>query len=133
MDGKNIDKIAWISLREGRMLNVRSKGKELFYVPGGKRDPGETDRETLMREIQEELSVAVKPETMEYFATFEAQADGKPDGVLVRMTCYYAEAEGELQPASEIEEMAWLSYAERERTSLISRMIFDRLHEMNLL
>lgn len=49
------------------------------------------------------------------------------------MTCYYAEAEGELQPASEIEEMAWLSYAERERTSLISRMIFDRLHEMNLL
>lgn len=132
MEG-NIDKIAWICLRNGRMLNVRSKGKELFYAPGGKRDAGESDLETLQREIQEELSASVKPDTAEYFATFEAQADGKPEGVLVRMTCYFAEVDGELQPASEIEEMAWLSYAERDRTSLISRMIFDRLHELNLL
>ncbi|MDU4697486.1 MAG: NUDIX domain-containing protein [Paenibacillus sp.] len=132
MEG-NIDKIAWICLRDGRMLNVRSKGKALFYVPGGKREPGESDHETLQREVQEELSVAVKPDTIRYFETFEAQADGKPEGVLVRMTCYFADFEGALQPASEIEEMAWLSYAERDRTSLISRMIFDRLHEMNLL
>ncbi|CAM4467483.1 NUDIX domain-containing protein [Paenibacillus phoenicis] len=132
MEG-NIDKIAWIRLRDGRMLNVRSKGKELFYVPGGKREPGESDHETLQREIQEELSVTVKPDSIKYFATFEAQADGKPEGVLVRMTCYFAEVEGELQPANEIEEAAWLSYAERDRTSLVSRMIFDKLHEMNLL
>ncbi|EES75326.1 hypothetical protein POTG_00557, partial [Paenibacillus sp. oral taxon 786 str. D14] len=90
MEG-NIDKIAWIHLRNGRMLNVRSKGKELFYIPGGKREPGESDHETLQREIQEELSVTVKPETINYFATFEAQADGKPEGILVRMTCYFAE------------------------------------------
>lgn len=132
MEG-NIDKIAWIRLRDGRMLNVRSKGKELFYVPGGKREPGESDHETLQREIQEELSVTVKPETINYFATFEAQADGKPEGILVRMTCYFAEVEGEPQPASEIEEMAWLSYEERVRTSLVSRMIFGKLHEMDLL
>lgn len=132
MEG-NIDKIAWIRLRDGRMLNVRSKGKELFYVPGGKREPGESDHETLQREIQEELSVTVKPDSIKYFATFEAQADGKPEGVLVRMTCYFAEVEGELQPANEIEEAAWLSYAERDRTSLVSRMIFDKLHEMHLL
>ncbi|MGG6313351.1 NUDIX hydrolase [Paenibacillus macerans] len=128
----NIDKIAWISLREGRLLGVRSKGKELFYFPGGKREPGETDAETLQREIHEELSVRIKPETIDYFATFEAQADGKPEGVLVKMTCYYADYDGELQPASEIEELAWLGYADRDRTSLISRIIFDKLHVMNL-
>lgn len=128
-----IDKIAWICIQDGRILSVRSKGKEIFYFPGGKREPGETDAETLQREIGEELSVRIKPETISYFATFEAQADGKPEGVLVKMTCYTADYSGELAPASEIAELAWLTYADRDRVSLISRIIFDELYEKNLL
>ncbi|MCM3698868.1 NUDIX domain-containing protein [Paenibacillus macerans] len=128
-----IDKIAWICIKDGRILSVRSKGKELFYFPGGKREPGETDAETLQREIGEELSVCIKPETISYFATFAAQADGKPEGVLVKMTCYTADYSGELAPASEIEELAWLSHADRDRASLISRIIFEELHDKKLL
>ena len=130
---EHIDKIAWICIRDGRILSVRSKGKELFYFPGGKREPGETDAETLQREIGEELSVRIKPETIAYYGAFEAQADGKPEGVLVKMTCYTADCAGDLAPASEIGELAWLGYADRDRTSLISRIIFDELHEKNLL
>lgn len=128
----NIDKIAWICIQDRRVLGVRSKGKELYYFPGGKREPGESDADTLRREIREELSVCIKPETISYFATFEAQADGKPEGVLVKMSCYHAGFEGKLEPASEIAELAWLTYADRDRVSLISRIIFDKLHEMNL-
>ncbi|MDY7227172.1 NUDIX hydrolase [Hyalangium rubrum] len=128
-----IDKLAWIRVANGRILGARSKGKDTYYLPGGKREPGETDIEALSREVEEELSVRIKPETASLFGTFEAQAHGKPEGVRVRMTCYLAEFDGELRPASEIEELVWLTYQDRERVSLVSQIIFDKLHEMKWL
>ncbi|WP_248928617.1 NUDIX hydrolase [Paenibacillus hamazuiensis] len=125
-----IDKIAWIHIIDGRILGARSVGKTAFYFPGGKRETGKTDTETLLREIEEELTVRLKKETIEYFGTFEAQADGKPEGQLVRMTCYTADYSGELSPASEIAEIAWLTYEDRERVSAVNKIIFDRLREM---
>ncbi len=51
-----IDKIAWVSITQGQLLCARSKGKDIFYLPGGKREPGESDADTLLREIDEELA-----------------------------------------------------------------------------
>jgi 8-oxo-dGTP diphosphatase len=128
-----IDKIALIRIVDGQILGTRSKGKELYYLPGGKRDPGETDTETLIREIEEELSVQIKPETVVHFGNFEAQADGKAEGIVVKMACYTADYDGELRPASEIDELEWLSYKDRDRASRVVQIIFDHLHEKNLL
>ncbi|MCR8644603.1 NUDIX domain-containing protein [Paenibacillus sp. N1-5-1-14] len=128
-----IDKIAWIHIENGRVLGARSKGKSSFYIPGGKRDPGETDQETLIREIQEELSVQIKPDTIVHFGTFVATADGKAAGTQVQMTCYYADYEGELCPASEIEELAWLTHADRDQVSPATQMILDHLYNINKL
>ena len=128
-----IDKVAWIHVVDGRILSARSKGKDLYYLPGGKRDPGETDIDTLIREVEEELSVRIKRETASHFGTFEAQAHGKSEGILVRMACYVADFEGVLSPASEIEELAWLTYKDRARVSLVSQIIFDRLSELKWL
>ncbi|MCY9590294.1 NUDIX domain-containing protein [Paenibacillus chitinolyticus] len=133
MSAAGIDKIAWIYVENGRILSARSKGKDTYYIPGGKRDPGETDTDTLVREVEEEVSVRIKPETVSHFGTFEAQAHGKEEGVLVRMACYQADFEGDLSPASEIEELVWLAYGDREHVSPVSRLIFDRLHELKLL
>jgi len=128
-----IDKVAWIHVVNARILSARSRGKDLYYLPGGKRDPGETDIDTLIREVEEELSVRIKRETASHFGTFEAQAHGKSEGVLVRMACYVADFEGTLNPASEIEELAWLTYKDRDRVSLVSQLIFDRLRELKWL
>jgi 8-oxo-dGTP pyrophosphatase MutT (NUDIX family) len=130
---EKIDKIAWIYVVDGKVLGARSKGKDTYYFPGGKREPGETDAETLIREIEEELSVHIRPETIAEFGSFEAPAHGKAEGVLVRMTCLTADFTGELQPASEIEELAWLTYEDRARVSAVSVIIFDKLREMKLL
>ena len=124
-----IDKLAWIHLFDGRVLSTRSKGKVLFYLPGGKREPGESDHTALIREIQEELSVSILPESLKLLGIFEAQADGKPAGTMVRMTCYTGEFHGTLAPASEIEEMAWLNYADKARTSAVDHLIFDWLRD----
>lgn len=128
-----IDKVAWVRIENGRVLCARSTGKDSYYLPGGKREPGETDSETLLREIAEELSVQLKPETIAAFGSFEAQAHGKAEGVVVKMSCYTANYEGTLTPAAEISELAWFTYNDRERVSHVSQIIFDRLHKLGLL
>ncbi|MCI4063416.1 NUDIX domain-containing protein [Micromonospora sp. R77] len=124
-----IDKIAWIRLEDGAILSSRSRGKDVYYIPGGKREPGESDMATLTREIREELSVSIAVDTAEHVGTFDAQAHGHPDGTIVRMTCYSADYQGTLQPASEIEEIVWLTHADRHRVSPVDQIIFDHLHQ----
>ena len=128
-----IDKIAWLYLHDGHILSTRSRGKDRYYLPGGKREPGETDTQTLLREIKEELTVDLDPASLAHVGTFEAPAHGHPAGVLVRMTCYRATYTGELQPAAEIEEMGWLTYRHRPQVSAVDQLIFDWLREQELL
>jgi 8-oxo-dGTP pyrophosphatase MutT (NUDIX family) len=128
-----IDKIAWLHLVDGRILSTRSRGKQAYYLPGGKREPGETDAQTLVREIREEVTVSIDEPTIRPAGVFEAQADGKASGVVVRMTCFTAGYTGTLAASSEIEEIAWLGYADRDRVSAVDKLIFDHLHESGLL
>src|SRR5215510_4715828 len=97
-----IDKVAWIHLENARVLSTRSRGKDVYYLPGGKREPGESDAQTLLREIEEELTVSIVPGSIAHVGTWEAQAHGHPDGVTVRMTCYSGDYTGSLAPSSEI-------------------------------
>ncbi|MEV0345548.1 NUDIX domain-containing protein [Nonomuraea sp. NPDC050680] len=124
-----IDKIAWIHLREGKVLSTRSRGKDVYYLPGGKREPGETDLDTLIREIDEELSVAIVAATATHVGTYQAQAHGHAVGDTVQMTCYTADHHGTPTPSSEIEEVTWLTYAARDRVSPVDQIIFDHLHK----
>ena len=128
-----IDKIAWLHLHAGHLLSTRSRGKDRYYIPGGKREAGETDTQTLRREIKEELTVDLDPASLVHAGTWEAPAHGHPDGVLVRMTCYTATYAGTLQPAAEIEELVWLTYRHRPEVSAVDQLIFDWLWGQGLL
>lgn len=123
-----IDKVALLYWQDGKILSSRSKGKDTWYLPGGKREGSETDVETLIREIQEELSVSVDSETAVYYGIFEAQAHGKREGVTVRMTCYTAGFSGTPKASHEIEELRWLSYSDIGAVSPVDRLIFEDLH-----
>jgi ADP-ribose pyrophosphatase YjhB (NUDIX family) len=115
---KEIDKLAWLYIQDGKLLSARSKNKELFYIPGGKRETGETDEQALVREIKEEVSVQLIPNTIKYAQTFIAKADGKCSDITVKLTCYYADFEGELSPDAEIEEIGFIRYQEKHLCSL---------------
>lgn len=128
-----IDKLAWIYLENRHLLSTRSKGKDTYYIPGGKREAGETDQEALRREVKEELTIDLLPETITFFGQFEARAHGKPEGTLVRMLCYTASFSGTIRAAAEIEEVLWLRYADREHSSPVDRLIFDVLKGKNLI
>lgn len=128
-----IDKLAWVHVKDGKILMTRSRGKDVWYIGGGKRESGEADEQALIREVKEEFSVDMMPETIRHLGTFEAQAHGKPEGTMVRMTCYTGEYRGTLAPASEIEELAWFTYGDRERTAPVDKIIFDWLYEREVI
>lgn len=131
---REIDKIAFIYLKDGKVLSTLSKGKDAYYIPGGKREGSETDEETLVRECKEELTIDILKDTIKYYGTFEAQAHGKAEGILVKMTCYTAEFNGDLKPDSEIEEIKWLDYSNLNvKISPVDELIFKDLYDKYLI
>jgi len=124
-----IDKLAWIHLEDGLLLGTRSRGKDKVYLPGGKREPGESDHQALLREIREELGVDLVPGTIRPAAVLRAPAHGKPAGVMVRLTCYTAAFTGTLRPESEIEELVWLGADDRDLCSAATLAVLDWLAE----
>jgi 8-oxo-dGTP diphosphatase len=120
-----IDTVAWVHLENGKILCARPRGKDVFYVPGGKREDGESDLQTLLREISEELTVALRPETVRHAGIYQAD---HPDGTVVRMICYTAEYSGALAASSEIDELTWFGYADRPRVPPVDRLLFDDLN-----
>ena len=128
-----IDKVAFLYLQDGKILSTRSKGKDKYYIPGGKREAGESDIETLVREVKEELSVDIIESSAKLYGVFEAQAHGKAEGVIVKMTCYTAEFDGALKADSEIAEIVWLTTADIEAVSPVDKLIFADLKQKGLL
>jgi 8-oxo-dGTP diphosphatase len=124
---KEIDKIALIIIENGKILSTKSIGKNKYYIPGGKRENNETDHQTLIREIKEELSVDILQKTVRYVGTFIAQSDGNAEGVNVKMTCYKADYIGVLKKNNEIGEIRWLNYNDLDIISEVDKIIFNFL------
>ena len=128
-----IDKLAFIELVDKKILITLSKGKDTWYIPGGKREGNETDVEALTREVKEELNVDLIQPSIEKYGVFEAQAHGKPEGTIVRMTCYTAKYTGNPRPSSEIEKIDYFSYDQKHLTSPVDHLIFDDLKKKDLI
>lgn len=128
-----IDKLALIYIENRKILAAKSRGRDTYYIPGGKREPGESDEEALVREISEEISILLNPSLLEFYGEFQAQAHGQPEGVLVRLRCYTTVEKGAVQAAAEIDEVAWLTYADRPKVSLAAQLLFDDLNGKGLI
>lgn len=128
-----IDKLAYIFIKDKKVLVTLSRGKTTWYIPGGKRELGETDTEALIREVKEELTVDIRLNTIRKYGIFKALADGKPEGILVQMTCYTAYYDGNIRPSSEIEKVEYFSYSEKYLCSAVDNLIFDDLYKNGLI
>ncbi|HHR6130031.1 NUDIX domain-containing protein [Providencia sp. JGM181] len=133
MSTKIIDKLGLITIQNGKVAMVRSHNKTLFYIPGGKREHGETDQQALAREIDEELTLALHPESIRFYGEFTGLADGKQDGTQVCIRCYHADYDGTPQPAAEIAELVWLDSNDTDRCSITAIAVLAQLKADNLI
>ena len=110
MDRKiDIHKAAGVLIKDKKLLITRTRGKDFFIAPGGKLEPGETVKESLKRELQEELTIDVDTSTLEDLGTFYALAAGHDDKYLQMDVFIVTHWEGEIVPAAEVEEVLWIN------------------------
>ena len=131
-----IDTVAYIHIQNKKLLLTRSKGKTAFYMPGGKRNQGEDDKQALVREIKEELGIEIEQSSIKFYKVFEAQAYGEPEGTLVRITSYTATHNGEIKPQAEIDKIRFSAadeYLNMPSTAPAARLIVADLREENVI
>lgn len=106
--------VAAVVLRDesGRVLLVRKAETSRFMLPGGKIDPGETPAQTAVREIAEEIGIALDEHRLMLLGVFEAPAANEP-GLTVRGHMFEHPYGGGGEPTAEIEELLWFRIGER--------------------
>lgn len=126
---KTIDAVGWVYVHDRQLLCVRSQGKDAFYLPGGKREPGESDWEAIAREVQEEIGLVLVPGSLALFSTIHSAAHGHGPDARVVLICYESDFSGEIEADSEIAEVAWLGYGDRLRCAPATAMVLEQLYD----
>ncbi len=98
---------ALIRDERGHVLLVRKRGTVAFMQPGGKREPGESDLQSLERELHEELGCRIAADEAQALGVFEAPAANEP-GRQVRASVYAVRVSRPIGPRAEIAEHAWI-------------------------
>jgi 8-oxo-dGTP diphosphatase len=124
-----IDVVAWICIRDRQVLCARTRGNDVFYLPGGKREQGESDWEALHREVQEELNVNLLAETFTELILIQEVAHGYTEPTQVTMRCFGADYRGEIMTNSEIEAIAWLRYRDLDQCAPATQRALEYLYQ----
>ncbi|MFF3003736.1 NUDIX domain-containing protein [Kitasatospora sp. NPDC057940] len=91
-------------VQDGRLLVVsKQAAPDVFYLPGGKPDPGENPLQALARELREELgAVPVDPCHL-----VDIRATAALEGVPMLMTVFTAALDRTPVPAAELAALRW--------------------------
>ncbi|WP_306317021.1 MULTISPECIES: NUDIX domain-containing protein [unclassified Streptomyces] len=104
MDHAVMKVVAAAVVEDGKLLVVSKRAApDVFYLPGGKPEPGERPEETLERELREELGVV--PDALEHLAVVEETA--ALERVPMHLTVFSATLIGEPVPAAELSALRW--------------------------
>jgi 8-oxo-dGTP diphosphatase len=122
----NLVSVAWLCVRQGRLLVVRTKGSDVFFMPGGKPERRESLTQALRREIGEELGLEIDAQTIREAFVERSTAYGLA-GVNLQMHCFTGNAVGEPRPDREIAELSWVVPNDRHCCAPAVQQVLDRL------
>lgn len=127
--------VGGVVVQNGRVVLVRrakAPRKGEWSIPGGMLELGETLRDGVAREIEEETGLKVKSEeVLDVFDSIVIDADGKTQYHYVLVDYLCSVIEGDLRAASDVSEARWatleevLSLVKREMTVGVIRKGLD--------
>jgi len=129
-EDETIERLSWAFVSGGRMLVVRAKKRDVFFDPGGRRQPGVPDEVALARKIRTDLSATLIPTSIALITSFSAPAYDKPGEVMVEMRCYRAEfKERRFHPRRHIAELRLISSTDMLPLSPATEGVRQRLKD----
>lgn len=108
---------ALLVVRDGRVLMVRARGRDVLYLPGGKVEPGETAVQAAVREAHEETGVRIAEPDVDEFAVVTEPAHGQAPGTVVTMTLFLLRDPTDVDPvaSAEVDEVEWVTAGDAGR------------------
>ncbi len=128
-----IDRIAWIYIREGKVLFLKGSDSIGYSLPGGARKPESSDAALLAGYLTQLLGIVAETEGITYLGTYESRLGALPPAAFIRQHCYAMPFSGTLQPASGLEGMHWIGYTDRAILSGADIKILEALYEKGLI
>jgi 8-oxo-dGTP diphosphatase len=114
-------------VRDRRVLMVTARERDVYYMPGGKIDEGESPAEAAAREAFEEVALDLDPDMLHELFEVVVQAHGEPDGRLVRMRVFRAETDAAPAASAEVGALHWVTTADTHRCPPAGAEVLRRL------
>ncbi|UBH15108.1 NUDIX hydrolase [Macrococcus armenti] len=114
-----------VHMKDGKLLLVKVRENEHYYLPGGKIEAGEDDRTSLERELREELSLDLDKENMQYLYSVTGPAYPDTDKT-VELRCYKYDGDiGDIQMNSEITDVKYVNINDKEKIAPAVNMLIE--------
>ncbi|MCX4093670.1 NUDIX hydrolase [Nocardia sp. alder85J] len=106
---------AFVRDRDGRVLMIRRTDNDLYSIPGGGMEVGETVSEAVAREVREETGITVQPKEILGIFSNPGHVVAYDDGEVRQefSICFAADpVAGQPQTSSESKEVLWVEPAD---------------------
>jgi mutator protein MutT/HAD superfamily hydrolase (TIGR01509 family) len=129
-------KAAGIFIQNKKVLVLRDQGEDIFMSPGGRIEAGETPEQALVREMEEEASLKLDENDLEFFGEFTHPDALDPAKSRTIRFFTVKRWSGEITPNTNIEEARWVDSEESSKLkigSIFAEEVIPRLKQMNLI
>lgn len=126
--------VAVVQDQDGRVLMIHKTDNNLWALPGGGHEPGESIAETVVREVKEETGYDVEVETLTGTYTNPHHVMAYDDGEVRQQFSIAFRARligGKARTSSESKEVAWLTPGQIDQLDLHPSMRLRLQHALN--
>jgi ADP-ribose pyrophosphatase YjhB (NUDIX family) len=122
---------AFVQDEQGRLLMIRRTDNDMYSIPGGAQDVGETIGHTVMREVKEETGIDVEPIDIIGVYSDPAHVIAYTDGEVRQQfsICFRARPTGgELRTSNESSEVHWIRRGDLAALNIHPSIHFRIIH-----